>query len=1034
MPSQITNDAGGTDDAPFDETEGYDAAAPAADVWGLPGDRYRVLGEIGRGGMGVVLRVLDTSFNRPLAIKVLRPTQGRFEVAERRFVDEARITGQLQHPGIPAAHEVGRLADGRPFFSMKLIEGCTLAELLAARPAPQADLPRFLQIFEQIAQTMAYAHSQCVIHRDLKPHNVMVGKFGEVQVMDWGLAKRLVQVVMVEAPQPDSQIQPETAITDGPDVTVVGEADATGSQTRAGQVLGTFAYMAPEQARGETQTLGESCDVFGLGAILCAILTGSPPYQGQPASEVLRQARDADLGAAWKRLDSCGADPELVALARRCLAPQAEDRPCDAGQVAAEMARYLASVQERLQQIRVTQAEAEVTAREERKRRRLAVVLAAAVVVLFVSASVFGLWYASEQSRRDVRRQHLQREVAAALDEATRLRDDLHTRLRDPLTAAHMLSELHEWQSLLESAQAARKRAETLSQSGRDLLGGDLHNRLATVAADLESDEHDRQQAFALDRIRLEASSMVNGHVNLASATPKLAQLFHDAGYRVEEDNPSEVAARIRDSTIRLPLVAGLDFWALATNDLSLQARLLELARRADPHPWRDRFRQPDAWADQAKLKELAAEVDFNEQTPQVLVTLAFRISSDGPLVRRALLAHPGDFWLLYQLGMSSKNPVEQAGAFRAALALRPEAAIVYFNLGYLQQVQNLWAEAETCYRQAVKLEPGYGDAYNNLGMALDELGQPDEALTCYRRAVEIAPQSFAAHINLGAWFHARGQFDEAIASFRRANAIEPRNTTALNNLGAALRSTNQLDEAEKCCRMSVEIEPNNAFAWCNLGHILNMEGKFEDALQALRRGHELGSKQPGWNFPSAIWVLETETRMARDKKLSAVLRGEESPADANEYAGMAELCLRYRERSGTALRFYKAAFAAAPLLAENLAAGHRCNAASAAALASEGKGQDAEELDADARNEALHQALAWLRGDVGACAQMLDRNPKDGAAIVGYLERIQTEPSLAGVRDAAALSKLSPDEQMSWQELWRDIASLRQRAVTSKP
>jgi eukaryotic-like serine/threonine-protein kinase len=123
-----------------DQTGEFDWQPPADVPWELPGDRYQIVGEIGRGGMGVVLRVLDTSFDRPLAIKVLRNDQLRPAAAERRFVDETRITGQLQHPGIPPVHEVGRLPDGRPFFSMKLIEGRTLADLLARRSSPQDDL------------------------------------------------------------------------------------------------------------------------------------------------------------------------------------------------------------------------------------------------------------------------------------------------------------------------------------------------------------------------------------------------------------------------------------------------------------------------------------------------------------------------------------------------------------------------------------------------------------------------------------------------------------------------------------------------------------------------------------------------------------------------------------------------------------------------------------------------------------------------------------------------------------------------------
>src|SRR6478736_10105848 len=153
--------------------------------------RYRIDGEIARGGMGAVLMGRDPDLGRDVAIKVLRDDLGGRPEMVRRFVEEAQIGGQLQHPGIVPIYELGTFADRRPFFSMKLVRGQTLAELLADRPSPEAELPRFLSIFEAIAQTMAYAHTRGVIHRDLKPSNVMVGSFGEVQLMDWGLARVL---------------------------------------------------------------------------------------------------------------------------------------------------------------------------------------------------------------------------------------------------------------------------------------------------------------------------------------------------------------------------------------------------------------------------------------------------------------------------------------------------------------------------------------------------------------------------------------------------------------------------------------------------------------------------------------------------------------------------------------------------------------------------------------------------------------------------------------------------------------------------
>jgi predicted Ser/Thr protein kinase len=168
---------------------GTDAAAEAI------GERLRLHAEIGRGGMGVVLLGRDDALGRDVAVKVLLEKHAAKPERVRRFLVEAQITGQLQHPGIVPVHDIGHLLDGRPYFTMKLIHGRTLMDLLAERTDPQQDRPRFLKAFEQICQALAYAHSRGVIHRDLKPSNVMVGAFSEVQVMDWGLAKILASGV-----------------------------------------------------------------------------------------------------------------------------------------------------------------------------------------------------------------------------------------------------------------------------------------------------------------------------------------------------------------------------------------------------------------------------------------------------------------------------------------------------------------------------------------------------------------------------------------------------------------------------------------------------------------------------------------------------------------------------------------------------------------------------------------------------------------------------------------------------------------------
>jgi hypothetical protein len=336
------------------------------------------LEEIDRGGIGVVYRGKDPQLPRDLAIKVLRPEWQDHPELVRRFIKEAKITGKLQHPGVVPVHSRGQMPDGRPYFTMKLIRGQTLADLLAGRALPSHDLPHFLKIFEQVCQTLAYAHSQGVVHRDLKPGNIMVGAFAEVQVMDWGLAK------VLRTPEKDV---PETGDNDKLNAELLEE------KSRPGQVMGTWPYMPPEQARGEVDRLDERCDVFGLGAILCAILTGKPAYQGT-AQEVRAKAESADVADAWHRLGECKADPELIALVRQCLNPSPHERPQNAGVVAEAVAAYQTGVQERLRAAELARTAAQAKAGEERKRRRLTLRFGAIVVLLLIAGTAVALYFA----------------------------------------------------------------------------------------------------------------------------------------------------------------------------------------------------------------------------------------------------------------------------------------------------------------------------------------------------------------------------------------------------------------------------------------------------------------------------------------------------------------------------------------------------------------------------------------------------------------------------------------------------------------
>jgi serine/threonine protein kinase len=348
---------------------------------------YDLLAVIGQGGMGTVYRAWDRRLGRDVAVKVLHERYAIDSLAARRFVAEARITGQLQHPGIPPVHEMGTLPDGRPFLVMKLIQGRTLAEILKDResrgpgPSPVTNRGSLIPVFEQVCQAVAYAHSHGVIHRDLKPANIMIGAFGEVQVMDWGLAKL----------RGEARRRTTTADAADHDPTPI----ETDSLTQSGAILGTPAFMSPEQARGLLEQIDERSDVFGLGAILCVLLTGQPPFVGTSAESTRQLAASGQLGAALAGLAACEAEPALVALCQRCLSVQPADRPRNAGEVADALEAIRTAADDRAREAELQRARAEAAAVEQAKRRRL-LAGATLVVMLVLSAAVgVSLWQAA---------------------------------------------------------------------------------------------------------------------------------------------------------------------------------------------------------------------------------------------------------------------------------------------------------------------------------------------------------------------------------------------------------------------------------------------------------------------------------------------------------------------------------------------------------------------------------------------------------------------------------------------------------------
>jgi eukaryotic-like serine/threonine-protein kinase len=994
------------------------------DLSGHPG-RYHLVGELARGGMGVVIKGRDVDLGRDLAIKVILDEHRDLPEMVRRFVEEAQIGGQLQHPGIVPVYELGRFPDGRLYIAMKLIRGRTLAALLADRQGPLDDKPRFLAIFEQVCQTMAYAHSRGVVHRDLKPSNVMVGAFGEVHVMDWGLAKVLDEGGIAD------ELRARRALGDSGAIRTLRTGSQAG-ESLAGSVLGTPAYMAPEQARGAIETLDERADVFGLGSILCEILCGQPAYAGRTGLELYRMAERADLRDASDRLDASGDDAELIALVKTCLAPAPKDRPRDAGMMLEALTAYFRGAERRLREAGLAQAKAEAIAAGERKRRILAVALASSILVAGLLGAGGWVWVTSER-RRVAEAESI--EVAKALDAAARKRAQARSVIGGDSTL---------WVQALEAA----RRAEALLPRGE--TNPELRDRVRSVLAGIEL-EREQSEAAEKDRHMIERLAGIHNdlgvHLEMERADAEYTAAFRGYGVDLDALDPDEAGARLARSPVAAELANALDQWAFIRRgplgDAAGEQRLVAVAKAADPDPWRNQLRDTlgrmntDRDRKLEILDRLAATADL-DRLPEASVTrLAWALASLGrrekavALLRRTQRAHPDDFWVNADLGkelMASGKPDEAVRFFAVAGGVRPRSRIALDNLGKALEQSGQFTEAAETFRQLIGLQPDDAFAHVSLGCVLIKLGEPDAVKAEFSEAKRLEPDDWRVREWIASAWSDWGDWSSAIEELREAVREGPTVPFTHNALGFSFLGAGRNEEAITAFRQAIRLDRRFRPASVGLGRALLAKGEFGAARDAVGRVDGRIHPRERMHDPAAV-AREAERMMALETRLPALMRGKDRPADAGESAEFAKLC-SYKQLYSTSASLWSEAFAARPELALNVGDENRYQAARAAALAGCGLGNDNPSPDDAARERLRQQALDWLSAELTAVAHLhKNGTPRERGEIPKRLGRWQVDPAWFGLRADAALGSLPVAERQALRDLWSRVETLRQQA-----
>jgi tetratricopeptide (TPR) repeat protein len=764
--------------------------------------------------------------------------------------------------------------------------------------------------------------------------------------------------------------------------------------------------MAPEQALARHGLADHRVDVYGLGCTLYELLTGKPALRGDDKAEILR-AIAFEEPTAPRKLDK-HIPTELETVALKCLAKNPAERYATAGELVADLRRWLDDKPIKARRPTARQR----LARWGRRHPGLTAALGLAAGLLLA-----GAWaWDREKTQADT----AARTVAA---EADRLRDA---------------------DRLPEALRVARHAAALLPR-----FGGDATLRLGVV-------ERVRDLAFLcrLEEIRIEQAAGVQpGKLGFdrRRAGPLYRQVFLDYGAEVLAGEEAEIVAALGGSAIKSELAAALDDWSQLAGDRAISQRLGRLAEALDPGSIAARVRRAARDRDIETLKRLAGKV-AGEAPPLVLQRLAEALEQGSALteaerlLRAGLRQHPGDFWLNQDLaflltsprdsdpkpgGLAPERAADALRYFQASLALRPNSPGACLNVGcVLTRALNRPEDGVEFFQRATELKPDYASAQFNLGNTLMCLGRYQEAEAPLRMAATLEPDPDLESLELlvdllGGRLHRPA---DAEVFIRRVVELKPNDPHRRHDLGVSLALLGNYREAEAAFRRAVELDPKQADSWFGLGNALSDQKRPEAAVAAYSRAVELDPSVAMTHRNLGKTLLDLGKPGDAEPVLRRAIELEPAIAAAN---GNLILALVRQGRNVAAAQFAVAIFAARPSLAEKLD-GCRYNAACSAALAGCGQGVDTVELAPPARADLRRQAHDWLTAELLGW-QKLVANPADRPALQKALRHWQKDSDLGGVRDPEALAKLPETERTCWQKLWTDVADILKRATEPK-
>jgi serine/threonine protein kinase/tetratricopeptide (TPR) repeat protein len=793
---------------------------------------YRILREVGRGGMGVVYEAEQESLGRRVALKVLAAPGIQDPKRLLRFRREARAAGRLHHTNIVPVFGFGE-CEGTSYYVMQFIPGLSLdivmkeVRRLRGRSTKESEYRLGASGVDlrdwtvELARSLLTGRFASDTPRDCSVSSVETGAdSGHGLPSDSSLAvlpgqdgstlltestsryARSVALIGVQVAEAldyahrqgilHRDIKPSNLLLDGRGTVWVsdfGLAKAVDSDelTHTGDVVGTVRYMAPE--RFERRCAPES-DVYALGLTLFEMLALRPAFEESDRGRLIRLVLQSEPPRLRKLAPSVPRDLETII--HKAIEREPAHRYASAAGLADDLRRFLDGRSIRARRLSVPEH-----AWRWCRRNPAGAGLVAAVSAL-VGLTIGGWQSANLRRAEESLRQARAREAFIAL-----------------LNQTAVLRQEGFW----DEARAALDLAEPRMENIRD---GHLRALLRNARFDLNL-------ADTLESNRIGSGGRFWLGYDYRSLAQDYAEAFERSGLLASGDEAA-VAARIRGSEIREQLVAALDDWALVTRDSMLRERLLHLTRRIDPDPtWRDRVRDPAVRRSRQSLERLAAEVlgsPGSEQPTHLLQMLAVFLREVGgdpePLLRASQIRHPEDFWLNLALGnyLLQRKPEEAAGFYRAALVKRPHSAMVWNNLGLVLKDLGRIEESAMSFHKAIEFAPTGAAAYSNLGMLLASQRRHHEAEGWLQKAIVLDPKGAPGHDNLGLVLEFQGRLDEAITQFRTMLDLDPGDVDVYTRLARVLSTRRRDGEAIEIMARLADLRPDYHDAW-NHGAIL---------------------------------------------------------------------------------------------------------------------------------------------------------------------------------------------------------------------